>query len=140
MCKTFSDYSRLQLLSINGPATANYDVDLGTYTVQDWYYITSYQAAARAMLFSTSAPPPAGDNILVNGTNKAGNTGKYNNVKIQKDKKYRLRLVNPSLDAAIRVSLDGHPFTVIANDFVPGMSEYLKIVNMADISSGTLHR
>lgn len=136
--ESLSNYIHLYLLSINGPATSNYDVDLGTYTVQDWYYITAYQAAARAMLFSTSAPPPAGDNILVNGTNKKGNTGKYNNVKIQKDKKYRLRLVNPSLDAAIRVSLDGHPFTVIANDFVPGMSEYMIVLNMADISSGAL--
>jgi len=76
---------------------------------------------ARAQLFSISAPPPSADNIVVNGTNKKGSTGKYNNVKIQSGKKYRLRLVNPSIDNAIRVSLDGHPFTVIANDFVPGM-------------------
>lgn len=107
--------------SINGPATSNYDVDLGTYTVQDWYYLTAYQAAARAALFSTSAPPPSGNNILVNGTNKKGSTGEYDNVKLESGKKYRLRLVNPSIDIAIRVSLDGHPFTVIANDFVPGM-------------------
>lgn len=63
--------------------------------------------------------PPTGNNILVNGTNKKGSTGTYNNVKIQSGKTYRLRLVNPSIDAAIRVSLDGHPFKVIANDFVP---------------------
>ncbi|KAJ4347053.1 laccase, multicopper oxidase, benzenediol:oxygen oxidorectuctase [Didymosphaeria variabile] len=104
---------------INGPATADYDVDLGTYTVQDWYYLTAYQAAARAQAFSISAPPPSGDNVLVNGTNKKGSSGEYNKVKIQTDKKYRLRLVNPSIDIAVRVSLDGHPFTVIANDFVP---------------------
>lgn len=64
-----------------------------------------------------------GTNILVNGTNKNTQgpvtTGEYDNVEIQSGKKYRLRLVNPSIDAAIRVSLDGHPFTVIATDFVP---------------------
>ncbi|KAF1979684.1 laccase precursor [Bimuria novae-zelandiae CBS 107.79] len=109
----------LGTIIINGPATANYDVDLGTYTVQDWYHLTGFQAAARAALFSLSAPPPTGDNILVNGTNKKGTTGKYNNVAIESGKKYRLRLVNPSVDIAIRVSLDGHPFTVIATDFVP---------------------
>jgi FtsP/CotA-like multicopper oxidase with cupredoxin domain len=24
-------------IQINGPATANYDIDLGTYTLSDWY-------------------------------------------------------------------------------------------------------
>ncbi|KAL5402891.1 hypothetical protein PMIN03_010311 [Paraphaeosphaeria minitans] len=105
---------------INGPATANYDVDLGTYTVQDWYNITAYHASSIALMTGRG---PAGTNILVNGTNKkiegSVTTGEYNKVKIESGKKYRLRLVNPSIDAAIRVSLDGHPFTVIANDFVP---------------------
>jgi len=40
-------------------------------------------------------------------------------VKLQPGKTHRLRLVNTALDVALRVSLDGHPFTVIANDFVP---------------------
>jgi FtsP/CotA-like multicopper oxidase with cupredoxin domain len=68
---------------------------------------------------------PSGNNILVNGTNKKTQggvtTGEYNKVHIKTGNKYRLRLVNPSIDAALRVSLDGHPFTVIATDFVPGM-------------------
>jgi FtsP/CotA-like multicopper oxidase with cupredoxin domain len=40
-------------------------------------------------------------------------------VKLTPKKTHRLRIVNTSLDSALRVSLDGHPFTVIANDFVP---------------------
>jgi FtsP/CotA-like multicopper oxidase with cupredoxin domain len=27
-------------IQINGPATANYDIDLGTYTLSDWYVQT----------------------------------------------------------------------------------------------------
>ncbi|KAF2687655.1 multicopper oxidase [Lentithecium fluviatile CBS 122367] len=107
---------------INGPATANYELDLGTYTLQDWYHITAYQAARRAFLSGQQLlGPPASDNILINGTNKGndGTTGTYNNVKLKPGKTHRLRLVNTALDVALRVSLDGHPFTVIANDFVP---------------------
>ncbi|KAF2640030.1 laccase precursor [Massarina eburnea CBS 473.64] len=107
----------LGTMIINGPATANYDIDLGTYAIQDWYYITAYQATQRTMLFG----PQTADTILINGTNKnaLGTTGTYNNVKLQSGKTHRLRLVNTALDIAARVSLDGHVFTVIAEDFVP---------------------
>ncbi|KAF2434506.1 hypothetical protein EJ08DRAFT_581930 [Tothia fuscella] len=106
---------------INGPASSNYDLDLGTYTVNDWYYPTSFQieSIANQNLQSGRGPPP-GDNILVNGTNKnAAGGGKYNNVQLKKGKKHRLRLINTSVDANIRVSLDGHTFTVITSDLVP---------------------
>jgi FtsP/CotA-like multicopper oxidase with cupredoxin domain len=109
-------------LVINGPATANYDLDLGSYALSDWYHITAYQAARQAFLSGQLlAGPPQADNILINGTNKGttNTTGSYNNVKLQPGRTHRLRLINTSLDAALRVSLDGHPFTVIANDFVP---------------------
>lgn len=106
---------------INGPATANYDIDLGTYIVNDWYYQTAYQIedAAEANLQKGSGPPPA-NNIIVNGTNQNANGGgKYGQVNIQSGKKYRLRLINTSVDNAIRVSLDNHPFQVITSDLVP---------------------
>ncbi|KAF2005811.1 multicopper oxidase [Amniculicola lignicola CBS 123094] len=107
-------------IQINGPATANYDTDLGTYTLTDWYYITAFQAGARAFNGGLGGPPPTGDNILVNGTNKNANGGgAYNKVSIQAGKKYRLRIVNTAIDATFRVSLDNHAFQVIANDFIP---------------------
>ena len=108
-------------LIINGPATANYDIDLGTYLVNDWYYQTAYQISdeADANLQTGSGPPPA-NNILINGTNKNANGGgSYNKVTLQSGKKYLLRLVNPSVDNQIRVSLDNHPFQVITSDLVP---------------------
>ncbi|KAF1833201.1 laccase precursor [Decorospora gaudefroyi] len=106
---------------INGPATANYDVDLGPMAMTDWYYATAFQSAAFAFQNAQNGGgPPAGDNILINGTNKnAAGGGEYNKVTIQAGKRYRLRLVNTALDASFIVSLDGHPFTVIATDFVP---------------------
>jgi FtsP/CotA-like multicopper oxidase with cupredoxin domain len=105
-------------VQINGPATANYDTDLGVMPMTDWYYITAYQAAARAA--QGGGAPPQGDNILINGTAKsATGTGAYNKVTIQSGKRYRLRLINTSIDTNLRVNLDGHPFQVIATDFVP---------------------
>ncbi|KAF2477734.1 laccase precursor [Lindgomyces ingoldianus] len=105
---------------INGPATANYDIDLGTYTLSDWYYITSFQAGARAFNFGLGGPPPTGDNILINGTNKnAQGGGAYSKVTLTPGKTHRLRLINTAVDASMRVALDNHTFTVIANDFVP---------------------
>jgi FtsP/CotA-like multicopper oxidase with cupredoxin domain len=116
---------------IHGPATANYDIDLGPYVLQDWYYITAYQAGARAFNGGLGGAPPTGDNILVNGTNKnAAGGGAYNRVSITAGKKYRLRIINSSIDAGFLVSLDGHPFQVIAHDFVPVVpytTNYLKV-------------
>ncbi|KAF2195149.1 multicopper oxidase [Zopfia rhizophila CBS 207.26] len=107
-------------LIIDGPATANYDIDLGPYTLTDWYYITAFQAGARAFNGGLGGPPPPGDNTLVNGTNKnAQGGGSYNQVTLTPGKTHRLRIINMAIDASYRVSLDGHPFTVIANDFVP---------------------
>ena len=67
-------------------------------------------------------PPPPADTILINGTNISnnGSSGKYSRTNgLIPGKKYRLRLINTSVDNALRVSLDGHPFTVITSDLVP---------------------
>jgi FtsP/CotA-like multicopper oxidase with cupredoxin domain len=57
---------------------------------------------------------------LVNGTNKnAAGAGQYSQVKLTKGKRHRLRLINTSMEASIRVSLDGHSFQIISSDFVP---------------------
>ncbi|KKY27641.1 putative laccase 3 [Phaeomoniella chlamydospora] len=101
---------------INGPATSNYDVDLGTMTVQDWYYQTAYQLA---FLTSLGGPPKTADNGLINGTMKSSHGGAYHNNTITKGKKYRLRLINTSVDNHFKVSLDNHTLTVITADFVP---------------------
>ncbi|GAB7364083.1 hypothetical protein MBLNU230_g4635t1 [Neophaeotheca triangularis] len=106
----------------DGPATAPYDEDLGPYVVNDWYYTTAFQMDVLALNnLQAQSPPPGGDNILINGTNKnPDGGGEHNKVKgLKKNKKYRLRIVNTSVDNAIRVSLDGHKMTVIATDYIP---------------------
>ncbi|KAH0075189.1 putative multicopper oxidase, type 1, partial [Aureobasidium melanogenum] len=64
---------------INGPATSNYDIDLGAFPVSDWYYglatrvndITLYN-------LQNNTGPPNGDNILVNGKGmSASGAGAY---------------------------------------------------------------
>ena len=108
-------------LIINGPATLNYDIDLGTYMVSDWYTRTAFQVAKEVdrNLDNQKGPPPA-DNILVNGTNTNNlRGGKHSIVSLKKGRKYLLRLINPSVDNQIRVQLDGHKFTVVTADLVP---------------------
>jgi FtsP/CotA-like multicopper oxidase with cupredoxin domain len=68
---------------------------------------------------STTGPPEP-DNILVNGTHiNAEGGGKYAKINVVKGKKYRIRLINTSVDSVFSVSMDKHPFTVITSDFVP---------------------
>lgn len=43
---------------IYGPATANYDVDLGALPITDWYYNTAYQGA----LYAEQNGPPIANN------------------------------------------------------------------------------
>ncbi|KAF2642709.1 hypothetical protein P280DRAFT_396548 [Massarina eburnea CBS 473.64] len=108
---------------IDGPASSNYDIDLGAMPLTDWYYQDSWVVGlqAHASLQAFAAPPPA-DTILINGTNMSPNnqTGAYSKTTgLVAGKKYRLRLINISVDNPLRVSLDGHPFTVITSDLVP---------------------
>lgn len=103
---------------IEGPATANYDVDLGALPITDWYYTPAFTLNEVAQ--HSQRGPPTPDNILVNGTHKSGPTqGSYAKMNVVKGKKYRIRIINTSVDSYFTVSMDGHPFTVITADFVP---------------------
>ncbi|KAJ9627644.1 laccase, multicopper oxidase, benzenediol:oxygen oxidorectuctase [Taxawa tesnikishii (nom. ined.)] len=103
---------------INGPATTNYDTDLGTMTLTDWFYDTAFALNVRAQ--HSTAGPPTPNNALINGTMKNANGGgSYLRTKVTKGKKYRLRLINTGIDNLFHVSIDGHKLTVITSDFVP---------------------
>ncbi|KZL76688.1 multicopper oxidase, partial [Colletotrichum tofieldiae] len=107
-------------IQINGPASADYDIDLGPFTISDWYYETADRLERQAELVSNGAPP-ASDNILFNGKNinPLGAGGQYQKTRLTPGKKHRLRLINTSVDNTFTVSLVGHNFTVIATDLVP---------------------
>lgn len=109
---------------INGPATADYDEDLGVITLQDWAHKTAFA------LWDTAkqGAPPTMENGLINGTNTynctstdtcTGIVGKKFETVFQAGKKYRIRLVNVATDGHFQFSIDGHSLTVIANDLVP---------------------
>ncbi|RMZ88774.1 hypothetical protein DV736_g3991, partial [Chaetothyriales sp. CBS 134916] len=108
---------------IDGPATANYDVDLGTYPITDWYYIPSFELGPLIQHGAFPAGPPPGDNILINGTNvntvDSDNPGEYSRVKLAKGTSYRLRIINTSTNDNFKIGLDGHLIQVISADFVP---------------------
>ncbi|KAK5123448.1 hypothetical protein LTR85_002486 [Meristemomyces frigidus] len=103
----------------DGPASANYDIDIGPYPITDWYYQTAAQVNSLA-LQNLPGLPPSANNVLINGTNKnAKGGGSYNQVTLQSGKKYRLRLINTSADNYFRVSIDNHTMLVMTTDFVP---------------------
>lgn len=66
-----------------------------------------------------------------------GSGGSYwsPSTKLVKGKTYRLRLVSGAIDSVFRVSIDDHPFTVIAADFVP-----IKPYNTTSVSLGNGQR
>ncbi|KAK5733302.1 laccase, multicopper oxidase, benzenediol:oxygen oxidorectuctase [Elasticomyces elasticus] len=102
---------------IDGPATSNYDDDMGTMTLTDWYYDTVFALNIRAM--HTVGPPPIAQNALINGTMKSAHGGAYHVTKVKKGRKVRIRLINTSIDNPFHVTIDNHNFTVITSDFVP---------------------
>ncbi|KAF4632898.1 hypothetical protein G7Y89_g5235 [Cudoniella acicularis] len=112
-------------LIINGPATADYDTDLGVLFLSDWSHIPVPERWDVARV----GGPPTLENGLVNGTNTydcsgstdancIGNGTKYETTFVT-GQKYRFRIINTAVDAHFQFSIDGHNFTVIANDLVP---------------------
>ncbi|KAJ0333008.1 hypothetical protein COL5a_001738 [Colletotrichum fioriniae] len=104
-------------IQIDGPTSKNYDEDLGTYSITDWYYKSADEIRST---FTAPAAVPASDNILFNGTNINKNGGgNYSRVTLKKGKSHKIRLVNMSVDNTFTVNLVGHKMTVTGTDFVP---------------------
>lgn len=104
---------------IHGPATANYDIDLGPLPITDWYYTSVMTTASRAMHSNSLAP--TADTGLLNGSmvSNSGDGGHYSQTILTAGKKHRLRLINTGVDNHFMFSLDSHTLTVISADFVP---------------------
>ena len=101
---------------INGPATANYDEDVGVITLSDWGHESAFSLYHSA---ETTGFPPTLENGLINGTNTYNDTGSRYETVFQKDKNYPIRIANTALEAHFRLSIDNHTLTVITNDLVP---------------------
>lgn len=106
---------------INGPASANYDVDVGMLFVNDW----SHQTVDELFhLAETEGGQPTLDTGLINGTNVwTESDGTVVGSRLQLDvdagKSYRIRLVNAGISASFKFMIDNHMLTVIAADLVP---------------------
>ncbi|KAL3432359.1 laccase [Aspergillus tetrazonus] len=105
---------------IHGPASENYDKDLGVMFLNDWDISTVDEFYD----YAQSEGPPTLDNGLINGTNVYGSdegnqTGWRWNTTFVEGTSYRLRLVNAAVDTHFKFMVDNHTLTVIANDLVP---------------------
>ncbi|KAJ5239913.1 hypothetical protein N7468_004532 [Penicillium chermesinum] len=100
---------------INGPASANYDHDVGTVILSDW----SHQTADELYTYAQTVGPVPMDNGLINGTNVWNNQGSRFQMKVQKNQSYRIRLVNAAIDTVFKFMIDNHTLTVISSDLVP---------------------
>lgn len=106
---------------INGPATANYDEDLGHMFLNDWDHSTVDELYISA---ETDGPPTL-DTGLLNGTNVYGDDGDADqtgyrwNTTLTEGTTYRMRLVNAAVDTHWKFSIDNHTIGVIAMDLVP---------------------
>ncbi|KAK3321960.1 multicopper oxidase-domain-containing protein [Apodospora peruviana] len=112
---------------ISGPASSNYDIDLGPLMVGDWYLGAVNQIAARVnnpnnpYIPGFPGSPPNSDNVLFNGKNinPAGAGGSYAKFTLTPNKKHLVRLINPSVQNSFTLTLVGHSFTIVATDMVP---------------------
>lgn len=118
-------------LIINGPATADYDEDLGAVFITDWDHVTADQIWATIANFNVTFD--GSSTGLINGMNTGNCTalnttdadpnclsdGKKFELHFEQGKKYRLRLFNVAMEDWVQFSIDNHTMTVIAMDFVP---------------------
>ncbi|KIW01054.1 uncharacterized protein PV09_07568 [Verruconis gallopava] len=101
-------------IKINGPTTANYDVDLGVIPLTDWFHTPVF-----TVLASRPAAPPTSDSILVNGKGVLNGSGEYAKIVLQGGKKNKISFVNTGINAYLHIAIDNHQMQVVAADFVP---------------------
>ena len=100
---------------INGPATANYEEDLGVLFLNDW----SHRTADELYESAEASGPPTLTTGLINGTNVYDGGGYRFNASFTEGTTYRLRLVNAAIDSHFKFSIDNHTMQVISADLVP---------------------
>ncbi|KEF61060.1 uncharacterized protein A1O9_02625 [Exophiala aquamarina CBS 119918] len=104
---------------IHGPATANYDYDMGTIMVDETFSQTIFQMAWN--IARVRGALPASTNYLLNGKNKSpdGSTGESARWVVKKGKKHLFRIINSAAQSAFAVRFDNHKIKVVSADFTP---------------------
>ncbi|KAF2160971.1 multicopper oxidase [Zasmidium cellare ATCC 36951] len=128
---------------IYGPASGNYDEDLGVLFLNDW----DHQTSSALYTYAETQGPPTLDTGLINGTNMWLNeSGSYWETSLTSGSSYLLRIVNGAIDTHFDFMIDNHTLTVISADFVPiepyttetlsiGMGQRYDVIVTADQSS-----
>ena len=118
---------------IHGPATANYDIDMGTVMIDDTFGNASVplSAATANSRIAHFGPGPT-FNYLLNGANTLPDlsAGKHALWSVQPGKKHLFRIINSSSQNMWSVHFDNHKMTVIATDYVsitPYTTDWLNI-------------
>ena len=106
-------------LVVNGPSSANWDIDLGPLGVTDHYHMPAF-----TLYYAERSHHGSADNALFNGLNTWSTTpndpvvGQKYEMNFTPGKKHRIRLINMSTDSHFKFSIDQHVMTVQAADFV----------------------
>ena len=115
-------------LVVHGPSNVAYDIDLGPVMLSDWFH-SGYVDLVEVTMAKASAgtAPPTSNNNLINGkmnypcsslTPSCTPNAGLSKFKFTSGKRHRLRLINSGAEAIQKFAIDGHNFTVMANDFV----------------------
>lgn len=117
-------------LIIHGPATSDYDVDMGPVMIDEKLEKGVFDLAAG--IARSPAQLPAAHNVLFNGMNRspANSTGTAAKWVVKSGKKYLFRIINSSAQSAYALRFDHHNMTVVSADFVsiqPYQTEWLYI-------------
>ncbi|KAI8964489.1 putative multicopper oxidase [Daldinia sp. FL1419] len=112
---------------INGPATANYDEDVGTIFLSDW----SHQTVDQLWTQAQTSGPPTMDNGLINGTNVFDDAGSRFQLSFNSGTSYRIRIINGAIDTHFKFTIDNHTMQVIATDLVPIQPYEATVINVA---------
>ncbi|KIW29502.1 uncharacterized protein PV07_05315 [Cladophialophora immunda] len=104
---------------IHGPATAEYDYDMGHVMIDEVFSQTIFQMAWN--IARLRGPLPAAVNYMVNGQNKSpdGTAGKATEWTVEPGKKHLFRIINSSAQSSFIVHFDYHQMTVISSDYTP---------------------
>ncbi|KAJ9620336.1 hypothetical protein H2204_012305 [Knufia peltigerae] len=104
---------------IHGPATANYDLDMGSVMIDEAFNQTIFQMAYNIARVRGALPPAT--NYLLNGKNKSpdGTKGESAQWTVKKGKKHLFRIINSSAQSSYIVHFDHHKMKVVSADFTP---------------------
>ncbi|EXJ91357.1 hypothetical protein A1O1_04469 [Capronia coronata CBS 617.96] len=102
---------------VHGPATASYDIDMGTVMIDDIFDATAAQMNERI----AHSGPSSTVNYLLNGKNTLQDlsAGQHALWSVQPGKKHLFRIINSGVQNMYSVHIDDHVMTVIAADYVP---------------------